>query len=270
MVYDTDDFESDVIKRSHNIPILVDFWAAWCGPCKALGPILEKLALQNEDRWILAKLDTEKHPTIAARYGIRSIPNVKLFIEGQVTDEFAGALPENQVVEWLDKILPNKHSLRIDEAEQLLEGNKTSQAQKLLEMILSEEPRNEQASVLLARILLTSDSEKALKTVEYIGLGSKYLDATLAIRALTQMLQLINEPQTLQDDAIRHTYLAGIRGICDNNFETALTAFIEVVRKNRYYDDDGARKACIAIFHLLGENHEVTQRHRRALGSALF
>ena len=270
MTYDTDDFESDVIQKSHGIPVIVDFWAAWCGPCKALGPVLEKLALQNKDRWILAKLDTEKHSTIAAQYGIRSIPNVKLFVDGKVSDEFVGALPENQVVEWLDKALPSKYSLQLGEVAQLIEENKTSQAKELLGTVLAGEPRNEQASVLLARALLGSDPTQALKTIEPIGLGSQYVDAIQAIRTLTHILQHISEPESLQDDAIKDAYLAAIRDVRDNRFETALTAFIEVVRKNRYYDDDGARKACVAIFHLLGEDHEITQRHRRILGSALF
>ena len=228
------------------------------------------MAQQNGGEWLLAKLDTEKHPAVAVQYAIKSIPNVKLFVDGQVSDEFVGALSKKQVVEWLSKAVPSKYRLQLDGAKQLLEKNKTSQARELLETILAAEPQNEQALVLLAQTLLASDSAQSLKIIEPITLGSKYFEAAQAIRTLEGMLQHINETQSLRDDALKDTYLTAIRGVRANSFETALTGFIEVVRKNRYYDDDGARKACIAIFHLLGEDHEATKRQRRVLGSALF
>ncbi len=270
MAYDTDDFESDVIQKSHTVPILVDFWAAWCGPCKVLGPILEGLAQRNGGEWLFAKLDTEKHPAVVSQYGIRSIPNVKLFVDGIVSDEFVGALSERQVVEWLGNAIPNKYRLQLDGAKQFIAENKILQARELLETILAAEPQNEQGSVLLAQTLLVSDSAQSLEIIESIDLGSKYFEAAQAIRTLVGMFQRINEPHSMHENSITGTYMTAIRDVRANSFETALTGFIEVVRKNRYYDHDGARKACIAIFHLLGDDNEVTQRHRRSLGSALF
>ena len=270
MPYDTDDFETDVIQKSHTVPVLVDFWAEWCGPCKILGPVLERLAGQNGDEWVLAKLDTEKHPTIAARYAIRSIPNVKLFVDGQVSDEFVGALPEAQVVDWLSKAVPSKHRVLLDGAKQLLLENNPSQARDILETILAAEPRNEQASVLLAQALLESNPDRALEIAGPINLGSKYFDAAEAVRTLAAIFSRIDGSESLPDGPVRDAYLTAIRDARSNSFETALTGFIDVIRKSRYYDDDGARKACIAIFHLLGEDHEVTKRHRPAFGSALF
>ena len=270
MPYDTDDFESDVIQKSYTVPVLVDFWAAWGGPCKTLGPILEDLAQQNGGEWLLAKLDTEKHPTVAAQYAIRSIPNVKLFVDGEVSDEFVGALSEMQVVEWLRKAVPSKYRLQLDGAKLLLTENKTSQARELLETILAAEPRNEQALVLLGQALLASDLVQALKIIEPINMDSKYFETAQAIRTLEGMFRHINEPELLPEGAVKGTYLTAIRDVRANNFETALAGFIEVVRKNRYYDDDGARKTCIAIFHLLGEEHEATKRHQRVLASTLF
>ena len=101
--YDTDNFDVDVLERSREKPVLVDFWAAWCGPCRVIGPVLERLADDNGDDWELRKLDTEKHPDIARQYRITSIPAVKLFVDGEVKDEFVGALPEQMIVLWLKK-----------------------------------------------------------------------------------------------------------------------------------------------------------------------
>src|SRR5512146_1797389 len=104
------DFNKDIIERSKTIPVLVDFWAEWCGPCRILGPVLEKLAVKYKNRFELVKVNTDKNQEIAARYGIRGIPNVKLFIDGKVADEFTGALPEPAVEQWLKKAIPGKHT----------------------------------------------------------------------------------------------------------------------------------------------------------------
>ncbi|HEY6866409.1 MAG TPA: thioredoxin, partial [Candidatus Eisenbacteria bacterium] len=103
MSHDITDFEQDVIAKSRTVPVLVDFWAEWCGPCRVLGPVLERLADQAQGRWVLAKLDTERFTDVASRYGIMSIPNVKLFVNGEVADEFVGALPEREVRAWLER-----------------------------------------------------------------------------------------------------------------------------------------------------------------------
>ena len=270
MPYDTDDFETDVIQRSRTIPVLVDFWAEWCGPCKIIGPILERLAHEHEDEWALAKLDTDKHPAIAARYAIRSIPNVKLFVDGEVGDEFVGALPEPRIVEWLSKAVPSKYRAQLDGARQLLLEDRASHALEILQPVVAAEPDNDQAVALLGHALLNSDSQQAVKTVERIELGSKYFEAAEAISTLANMFKLIGDAESLPVDPVKDEYLNAVRETQANNFEGALDGFVSVIRKNRYYDDDGSRKACIAIFKLLGEEHEVTKKYRPTFASALY
>ena len=135
MTYDTNDFDRDVVERSWTIPVLVDFWAEWCGPCRVLGPVLEKLAGEHSHQWAFVKLDTEAHPHIAARHGVRSIPNVKLFVDGRVSDEFVGALPEARVVEWLKKALPSRFRSQLAEARRALSDNGTCAALEILRPI---------------------------------------------------------------------------------------------------------------------------------------
>ena len=270
MAYDTNDFERDVIERSRTIPVLADFWAEWCGPCKVLGPVLEKLAREQSDRWALAKLDTEAFPHISARYGIRSIPNVKLFVDGEVVDEFVGALPEPAVVEWLGKAIPSRYRAQLADARRMLADNGAGPALEVLRPIVAEEPDNHEALVLTARAVMQDDAEQAATIVDGVRLGSPHYDEAEAVRALCSMFDRVDDPGILPDSPVKGAYLQALRSARAGEFEAALEGLIEVVRKDRRYDDDGARKGCIAIFNLLGDDHELTRRFRSALSRALF
>ena len=270
MAYDTDDFERDVIERSRTIPVLVDFWAEWCGPCKVLGPILEKLAREQSDRWALAKLDTEAFPHISARYGIRSIPNVKLFVDGEVVDEFVGALPEPAVVEWLGKAVPSRYRAQLADARRMLAENGAGPALDVLRPIVAAEPDNHEALVLMARAVMQDDADVAATVVDPVTLGSPHYDEAEAVRELASMFAKIDDPGNLPQSRVKETYVQAFRSTRAGDFEAALEGLIDVVRRDRRYDDDGARKGCIAIFNLLGDDHELTKRFRSALSRALY
>ena len=270
MAYDTTDFERDVIERSRTIPVLVDFWAEWCGPCKVLGPVLEKLAGEQSDRWALAKVDTEAFPHISARYGIRSIPNVKLFVDGEVVDEFVGALPEPAVVEWLGKAMPSRYRAQLADARRVLAENGTGPALEVLRPIVAEEPDNHEALVLTARAVMSTNPDEAATVVDPVTLGSPHYDEAEAVRELCSMFARLEEPGLLPESPVKGAYVQALRSARAGDFDAALEGLIEVVRKDRRYDDDGARKGCIAIFNLLGNDHELTKRFRSALSRALY
>jgi putative thioredoxin len=268
--YDTDNFENDVIERSYKIPVLVDFWAEWCGPCRVLGPVLEKLAEEYKDSWALVKLNTDKHPELSARYGIRSIPNVKLFVDGKVANGFIGALPENIVKGWLSKALPSKFHNQIKNAERLLNEERIVEAQKILEEVVGAEENNDLAITLLARTYVFLDPHKALEIVDRIGTTSEYSDIAEAIKTFGEMFLYLEDSESLKEGAVRERYLSAIKSLRSQNFGDALDSFIDVIRKDRYYDNDGSRKACIAIFRLLGEDHEITKKYRPVFASVLY
>lgn len=270
MSYDTQNFERDVIQQSYTIPVLVDFWAEWCAPCRMLGPVLERLAERHADKWVLVKLNTEQYPQIAAEYGIQGIPAVKLFVDGKVAGEFTGAMPEEMVNQWLAKVLPGKHHAQIKHAQKLLAEGQTRKAQKVLIKVLDAEPENQQVRILLASTYLFSDHQQAVKMVQPIHEGSEYADLAEAIRTIGRLFQLREEPSALPEHPVKVQYFEAIEQLYAQNLESALENFIDVLQQSRQYDNDGARKACVAIFKFLGDMHDITQKYRRAFSSALY
>ncbi len=271
MPIDVDNFEDEVIQTSRRVPVLVDFWAPWCGPCHALGPILERLAERSDGKWKLAKLNTDEHPDVSQRYGIRGIPAVKLIVDGEVVDEFTGALPEYAVTQWLEKALPSENKKRLARAESAIEEGNESTAESLLEEILEDEPQNPKARLLLARILAFREPQRAadLATVSAFA-GTGFVQIEEAVKTVARLFQLAEDTGALPEGDGRGTYLSALKALTSRDFDTALERFIEVIRTDRYYDDDGARKACVAVFTLLGDDHPVVKKYRRKFDMALY
>jgi len=270
MGYDTDNFEQDVIQQSHHIPVLVDFWADWCGPCKILGPLLEKLAGKYKDQWKFVKLDTEKYPQLSAKYGIRSIPNIKLFVDGEVKDEFVGALPEKMIEEWLKKAIPSKYSHMIKTAKELLEGGTEDAAIRILEDVLNAESNNYEANILMAKALVFSKPEKSSAILEKAGEDQEYADTYESIKTIINLFKSLGVNDLLPDGPWKLKFLHAIQELRSKRFEIALSNFIDVLQQNRSYNNDGSRKACIAIFKYLGEDHPITKKFRPIFSSALY
>ena len=266
MDHEMKDFNADIIERSKQLPVLVDFWAEWCGPCRILGPVLEKLALKYKDRFELVKVNTDENQEIAARYGIRGIPNVKLFINGEVADEFTGALPEHSVEQWIQKAIPGKNAEEIDKARELLNKGDDEKAASLLKKLAEKEPDNSSVKVLLARSILFKDHKTAEQLVNEFENDLENSELVDSIKMFSHLFSLngINGSDAAAE------YKSAIEELKQKNFDSALEKFIEVIKTDRGLDDDGARKACIAIFKYLGEENEITLKHRRDFGSALY
>jgi putative thioredoxin len=260
----TFDFNRDVLAASRERPVLVDFWAPWCGPCRMLGPVLERLADQAGDRWTLVKINSDEHPALAQRAGVRGIPAVKLFVDGTIVAEFTGALPEPQVRRWLDEHLPSAEKTRLAEAYELNASGDRAAARRILEDLVASGAAPDEARTLLARLVVLDDADRAVELLS----GLEHLPEMEAARTLQRFARLAEED--LPESPARETYLAASGDLEAGDVDGAVEKLIRALQEDRYYDDDGPRKAIVAIFAALGEEDPVVKKHRPAFNRSLY
>ena len=258
------DFSKDVLEESHNLPVLVDYWAEWCEPCKFIGPIVEKLAKEANGKWKLVKVNTEKDPEVAAEWGIRGIPNLKLFYMGEVIDEVAGAMPEEDLKKWLGEKLPSKGKALTMEAARLLEIGRIDEGVAKLEQALSEDDSLKQAKILLARQKIWHSPEEAIEILQDV----KYLEAAKEILLIAEALSM--KTNDLDEEVSRDDVVNGLVALRKQDYEKALEHLIKAIMINRQYYNELARRLVIALFHYLGESNEVTRTFRRQFDMALY
>jgi putative thioredoxin len=236
-------FERDVLERSRQVPVVVDFWAAWCGPCRALGPVLERLAVEADGAWVLAKVDVDANPGLASAFGVQGIPAVRAFRGGREVAEFTGALPEPAVREWLLQLGPSPADLAYEEGAVLEAAGRLDEAADRYRRALAEAPAHEAATVALSRV------ELALRTAGLDGddlrqrAGSGDLDAILALADL--------EAQT-------------------GDFEPAFGRLVETLRRTGGEDRERVRRRLVALLDLAPPGDPRVMAARRAMASALF
>ena len=259
------DFQQDVIQRSHEIPVLVDFWAEWCGPCRILSPVLDEIADAYSDRFELVKIDTEEFPQVAQQYRVMSIPNVKLFHKGAVINEFAGALPKSTVIKWLDDNLPSDedNALR-DLLDQRGPWPDTVLAKELEKLLPgAKDPR--QIQMLIAKEIVLTDPERAELLVREIPNIAGAFETTEDIRALAELM-------TLEPDASDvNKALQSVRALLTNGqIEPAIKKLVDIVMQDKSYANDLPRRAGIALFRTMGNTHPLTKAYRRLFDMAIY
>jgi putative thioredoxin len=263
------DFQTDVIERSRTVPVLVDFWAAWCAPCRMLGPTLEKLAGEAGGAWELAKVDTEQHEDLARRYGVSGIPNCKLFVDGEVVDEFTGALPEPQVRRWLEDALPSPATQALAEAEGLLAEGHFYEAAVRLRGIIESRPDSPRARLLLGVALLRLEPALVDGVVEPIGADSDYAGGADSLRTLAALARLADRDEDVPAGPAKAHVLSAARALRAGDWDGTLAAIVEGLRVARGEEAAALRDRGVAVFRLLGIRHPACETHYRAFSSLM-
>jgi putative thioredoxin len=274
-------FPTEVTQRSAAVPVLVDFWADWCTPCKMLAPVLEKLALEYEGKFLMAKIDTELERDLAAQFAVRSLPTVKVFRHGAVVDEFMGALPESAVREVIERHIERPADLDIAKAADLANSGNAEAAVTLLKESLTNDPRHGPLRVALAQQQLNAkDAQGAFETLKELPLLAKQEEETKILQARIELALSADEvgdtdelaqriAQNPNDLPARIRLAAGLFHQ-PGQVEPAMAQLLEVIKRGRGASEaDQARQTLLQIFASLGNQDERVGRYRRLLAQAL-
>jgi putative thioredoxin len=277
-----ENFQTVILEGSMQQPVLIDFWADWCGPCKQLMPVLTKLADEYAGKFILAKINTEEQQAIAAQFQIRSIPSVKLVHQGQLVDEFNGALPEAEIRAFLDKHIQHEVSAAdtgIEQAYAFMMEGRSEEAAALIQQALDADPTNPQAIIAFAKLKATlGDMNAAKQALDSLPQEEQDKPEVAAMRAQMLFDKVASEAPPLDDlnamlladeNNSEARYQLAAQLIMHNQLEPALEHLLTLMRKDREYGDDAARKAMIQVFDILGD-HPITKKYRSKMFNYLY
>ncbi len=274
-----DSFQQDVVERSREVPVVIDFWAEWCGPCRMLGPILQRLADEYQGKFVLVKANTDQMPDIAAGFGVQSIPAVFALRNGQLVDQFVGVLPEPQIRAWLDRILPSPAESLSAEAA-LLEQTDPAAAEATYRQVLEASPSDLSARIGLARALLAQDRiDEAEPIIEELA-EADALDAEgLHVRAqivLQRLARQLGDPAPLRATAdaepknLDHQWKLAQALAAAGQYEPAMQICLRLVEQDRRGLGENARALMVHLFHFLGTDNALVNEYRRKLAMALY
>lgn len=274
-----ENFESVVISGSFNQPVLVDFWADWCQPCQSLIPVLHKLVEEYNGAVILAKVNSDEQGQLAAQAGVKSLPTVKLFVNGQIVNEFMGALPESEVRKFLEPYIQTESDAVLNEALQAYSEGNQQQALEMLNTALANDPQNAKLKINIAKLVANqNDFESAKALLESLPEKDKddpEVKKILAQIKLAEQLKDLGDPQELEkrindnpDDLDALLQMSQYLTAAEN-YEAAITLLMQIMKKDRGFKDDAGRKGLIELFDMLGGDNPLVQTYRRKMFTLL-
>ena len=275
---DVTNFEQEVLLRSEQVPVVVDFWAPWCGPCKTLGPLLERFANERAGAFVLAKVDTDQNPELAQAFRIQGIPTVVAIYQGQPIDAFTGNLPPGEILAFLDKIAPGGAGPSpLEEAKALEEDGQTGKAIELLRGWLGEHPEADDVRVELARLLVEAEDVPGAREVyDALSEEGKETDAARAVLAKLEIASGAGDVSELEakfatdPNDLGNRIELGKSLVANGRHDDGLDHLLEVVKTDREFEDDAARKAMLEVFEALGDEHPATKEFRQLLQMILL
>ena len=278
-IFDADDstFNDLVVQRSLTTPVLVDCWAEWCGPCKSLTPILEKLTQSYQGKFELVKVNIDEAPQIAMALRIQSVPFMILFIEGRPVDALVGNQTESELKSFLDRNLPPSDDDPLELALEAFQNGELDQAAQYYESVIRQDPHQSEAHLGRARIALSQgDLETASLHLNAIGQDDPLFEKANTLKDVFQFAQYAGQESVILKQ-IEHTpnsasswYQLGATYAIKGDFEAACKSFLKVVSIDRDYEEDAGRRALLTLFDILGEQGPIVMTYRRRLASLLF
>ncbi len=270
---DTANFPQEVLQRSREVPVLVDFWAAWCQPCQILGPILEKVTAEAGGAFELVKVDVDANQELAAQYGVQGIPMVVAFRDGKIADTFTGALPEPAIRQWIEGILPTELDLMVDQARSALLADDNVAAEHILRQVLDQQSDHSEAGASLASMLIDrGETDEAMIVLGRLTPDTEVDRLQSAARLKASSGQDLSELESrlAADDSDENARIDLAKALAaQSEFEPALDHLLVVVRAKGPKKEE-AKSAILDIFGVLGNEHPLTQTYRRQLATALF
>ncbi|SFP41166.1 thioredoxin [Ralstonia sp. NFACC01] len=272
-------FAQEVIETSRQVPVLVDFWAPWCGPCRTLGPMLEKLEAEYAGKWKLAKVNSDENPELSAQFHVRSIPYVVAFVDGKPVDQFVGVLPEAQLRAFLDHVIPQPAEVAHREGLAASQAGETAHAREAFQNALAFDPGFDAARFELVNLLLDSGDAHAAQG-EFALLSPKAPQDT-RYAPLQTRLKATERADTLPDAGALRTVVEAEPGnlqarldlaqqyIAGQDYEAALEQLLAIVERDRTFRDDVARKTMVSVFDMMRDAPQAVSHWRRQLASKL-
>jgi putative thioredoxin len=272
-------FQNLVLEKSINKPVLVDFWADWCQPCQTIMPMLAKLAEEYDGKFELAKVNADQEQELAAHFGIKSLPTMKLFYQGQIVDERLGAVPESDIRAMLDKHIVSESEQFMQAAMMAYEQGQAEQALEMLNHALAKDPDNADLKVTIAQIVhAEGDTQSATALLDSLDTEGSKLDSAIKLRAKIKLAEQIAdlpdladiEQRLLQNPLDLEALLYKSRHLtAQGDYDNSMACLLTIVRTDRDFEDDIGRLSLLELFDLLGGEHPSVQTYRRKLFTLL-